>query len=60
MRIYPDGRKVPVAQLPTEEIKETLAEGVEAMGADPVSAIIERLLLELFIRENGLRTPDLE
>jgi hypothetical protein len=53
-----EGRDVPVAQLSTEEIREHLATGVEALGPESVEAIMERLRLELFIRERGLRTPD--
>lgn len=54
---HPDGIDpgVPVSQMPTEEIVACLADGFEANGEAPIEAIRDRLQLELFIRERGLR-----
>ena len=51
-----DGREVKVADMTTEDIQDTLADGVESY--DPsvtVEAIMDRLALELFIRERKIR-----
>lgn len=57
--IFPDGQRVPVAELPTPLIRYLLSDGVELDGADPHETpeqVMKRLDLELFIREKGLRT----
>lgn len=52
---YEDGRQIAVADLPTSEIHEMLRDGIKPLGGDQAPAIIERLRLELFIRERNLR-----
>jgi hypothetical protein len=54
--MYEDGRCVKVADLPTQEILDVLAVGVNPLHGESPEAIMERLRLELFIRERGLRT----
>jgi hypothetical protein len=56
--IYTDraGRTMPVAEMPSAAIQELLREGFSTDNVTPPTAITERLRLELFIREKGLRT----
>lgn len=58
-----DGSRTPVAQLPTEEIREILAAGVcivngTAEPGENENAVRERLLIELHIRNMGYSWGD--
>jgi hypothetical protein len=55
--IYEDqsGRQMPVEKMRTAEIHDVLRTGFHTDDNTPAPAIIERLQLELFIREKGLR-----
>lgn len=50
---------VPVSQLPTELIEECLRDGIEINDSDgyldPISAVMKRLELELYIRTHNIR-----
>jgi hypothetical protein len=50
-----DGRQIPVEKMSTAEIEAVLRYGFTTDDQTPEKAIIERLELELFIREKGLR-----
>jgi tRNA A58 N-methylase Trm61 len=50
-----DGRVMYVAEMPTQDIVECLARGVEIIDHDDREAIAKRLQLELEIRRGGLR-----
>ena len=56
-----DGSRTAVADLPTPMIHEILRDGVYVVHKDHpgerTESVVERLQLELFIRERGLRTP---
>lgn len=52
-----DGRPpVPVAEMTTADIEDCLRDGVKSISTESAQAIIERLQLELFIRERNLRS----
>ena len=54
--LFDDGSSLPISQLSNELIAESLADGVESFDPNvPADAILERLRLEVFIRENNLR-----
>jgi hypothetical protein len=58
VRITDDGQRTPVADMTTEEIQECLQHGVairEESENTTAEDVMERLRLELFIRERGLR-----
>jgi hypothetical protein len=50
-----DGSSVKVSDLPTEAILDCIDGGIEVMTGDTKEAVLERLRLELFIREMGLK-----
>ena len=52
-----DGSITPIALLPTKQIHEALEEGFDIVDHSlaNVEGVKERLLLEIFIRENNLR-----
>lgn len=58
--ITPEGRRMPVAEMPTSKIQELLADGEVQIDdsdgyRDPSASVMERLRIELLIRELGLR-----
>ena len=55
MRDYFNGNNIPIAKMSTADIHETLRCGVEITADATVEGVIERLRLELFIRERNLR-----
>lgn len=58
--ITADGKRVPIAELPTRLIHELLAGPINIVDSDktrdPVTDVRKRLDLELFIRSKGLRS----
>jgi hypothetical protein len=56
--LYEDerGQMTPVEKMSTSDIEDILRTGFRSDGTTPPAAVTERLRLELFIREKGLRT----
>lgn len=52
----PSGETVPVSSMTTEEIEGCLADGIKTRDGESIHWVLERLRLELFIRQNNLRT----
>ena len=52
-----DGRRIPISQMTTVDIDRWLRDGFKMVKGSEVTpeAVRERLQLELFIREKGLR-----
>ena len=53
--IHPDGRRMPVADMTTEDIHASLRDGFDAFGGTTENNIRDRLEIEVLIRNLGLR-----